>query len=370
MNLIQIIPVLLLIGAAQGFLLSLVLVTLRKGNKTANRFLATLLFLFSFMMLFHSLAQLSQPVTDKPDHESFSQLIFFLFGPLFYLYTVALTDKDFHLDWKVFLHALPLLLSVVLYGVFLPKYQDVRVAGLLDIFLPWMMMIQMSIYLFLVIKCLQRHSHNIKQAHSSLEKINLNWLRFLTVGNLIIWPVAFLTEMIKGDSEAWNYVWMLISVFIYIMGYLGMRQSEIFAGRPGDLESLKESTSRKYEKSTLKPEDAETFFEKLQSIMRTEKPYLENNLTLPALAGKMRISVHHLSQIINDKARQNFFEFINSYRVEEAKRLFRDPQKQQLTIAAICYETGFNSLSSFNTLFKKLCGVTPSQYRKNQPSQE
>jgi AraC-like DNA-binding protein len=149
-----------------------------------------------------------------------------------------------------------------------------------------------------------------------------------------------------------------------------MRQSEIFAGQPDDPDSLIESTSRKYEKSTLKPEDAEKYFEKLQSTMQADKPYLENNLTLPALAGKMKISVHHLSQIINDKARQNFFEFINSYRVEEAQRLFRDPQKQQLTIAAICYETGFNSLSSFNTLFKKLSGVTPSQYRKNQPSQE
>jgi AraC-like DNA-binding protein len=370
MNTIKIIPILLLVGAAQGALLSLVLLTIKRANRTANRLLALLLFLFSFMMFFHSLSELSQAVPEESDHDLISQLVFFLFGPLFYLYTIALTHKDFRLGWKESLHALPFIISMVLFTVLLSGPDYGNILNFIDKFLPWLMMIQMSIYLFLVIKLLQEHSSRIKQQHSSLEKINLNWLRFLTVGNLIIWPVAFLVEMIKADSEAWNYVWLLISLFIYMMGYLGMRQSEIFAGQTDDPELQIQPEHTKYRKSTLKPSDAEKYFMELQSLMEKDKPYLNNNLTLPSLAGYLGISVHHLSQVINGRAKQNFYDFINRYRVEEAKTLLSDSLKQNLTIAALCYEAGFNSLSSFNTLFKKVTGATPSQFRRKHLDQK
>jgi AraC-like DNA-binding protein len=365
MNANQTISVVLMAGAAQGFLLSLVLFTITKANKNANRLLALLLFLFSFMMFFHSLAQLSPTVSEKPNHESLTQLVFFLFGPLFYLYTVALTRKDFHFTWKTILHTLPFFTSIVLFSLLQVGVKNESVASMIDKPLPWLMMIQMSIYLFWVIKVLQQYSRDLKQSHSSVEKINLNWLRFLTVGNLIIWPVAFLVEVMKGDSEAWNYVWLLISIFMYMMGYLGMRQSDIFAGESEDVDFPLEPERAKYKKSTLKPDDAERYFEKLEALMETDKSFLKSDLTLPVLARQIGISVHHLSQVINDKASKNFYEYINSYRVEEAQRLLTDPEKQNLTIAAICYESGFNSLSSFNTLFKKTTGKTPSNFRKN-----
>jgi AraC-like DNA-binding protein len=108
---------------------------------------------------------------------------------------------------------------------------------------------------------------------------------------------------------------------------------------------------------------SEGYLKKLEAFMVEERPHLDSTLTLPQLSGQLGISVHHLSQVINDKRKQNFFEFINCYRVEEAKLLLRDKNKQHLTITAIGFEAGFNSNSSFNDVFKKQTGQTPSQYR-------
>ncbi len=99
--------------------------------------------------------------------------------------------------------------------------------------------------------------------------------------------------------------------------------------------------------------------------MEVDKPFLDHSLTLPRLAEKLSISIHDLSQIINERLKQNFFEFVNSHRVGEAKKILSDPEYENLTIAAIGFETGFNSTSAFNAAFKKHTGMTPSQYRTN-----
>ena len=98
--------------------------------------------------------------------------------------------------------------------------------------------------------------------------------------------------------------------------------------------------------------------------MNKEKPFLESDLTLSGLANKLFITPHELSQVINERLNQNFFEFINHYRVEEAKNMIIDPANKSLKMAVIGFNVGFNSTSAFNTAFKKHTRVTPSQFRK------
>ena len=98
--------------------------------------------------------------------------------------------------------------------------------------------------------------------------------------------------------------------------------------------------------------------------MRTEKPYLDGDITLQKLAKALGISPHHLSQTINEHLKQNFFDFINTYRIEEAKRMLLDPAKKHYSILAVSEEVGFNSKSAFNTAFKKQVKMTPSEFRK------
>jgi AraC-like DNA-binding protein len=121
---------------------------------------------------------------------------------------------------------------------------------------------------------------------------------------------------------------------------------------------------QRYEKSTLTLERSDTYLQKLLDLMNTEKPYLDGDLTLQKLAKALSVSPHHLSQTINEQLNQNFFDFINTYRIEEAKRMLRDPGKKHYSILAVSEEVGFNSKSAFNAAFKKHVNMTPSEFRK------
>jgi AraC-like DNA-binding protein len=118
----------------------------------------------------------------------------------------------------------------------------------------------------------------------------------------------------------------------------------------------------KYERSGLKREKAEELARKVAQFMEVEKPYLESRLALNQLADRMGVPKNHLSQVVNDQLNSNFYEFINRYRVEEFKRRIRTGDKKNLTILGHAYDSGFSSKSAFNDIFKKLEGVTPSDF--------
>jgi AraC-like DNA-binding protein len=105
---------------------------------------------------------------------------------------------------------------------------------------------------------------------------------------------------------------------------------------------------------------------KLNGLMNVEKIYLENELDLPAVAERLGISVHDASYLINKISGDNFYNFINQYRIQEAKRLLISPEGKKLNMLGIAYEAGFNSKTAFNTAFKKWVGISPSEYVKQQ----
>jgi AraC-like DNA-binding protein len=97
--------------------------------------------------------------------------------------------------------------------------------------------------------------------------------------------------------------------------------------------------------------------------MEHERPFTDGDLTIQKLAAQLSVPSHHLSQVINERLNQTFSDFINSYRVEEAKRRLLDPAAKHLSILGIAEEVGFNSKSSFNSVFKKHTNMTPSEFR-------
>jgi AraC-like DNA-binding protein len=142
------------------------------------------------------------------------------------------------------------------------------------------------------------------------------------------------------------------------MFFRGLRQPAIFSG-------YNENESRaKYKKTSLVDAVKEDFKNKLLLYMETQKPYLEPSLCLNDLAKKVAIPPHHIFQVLNTSLNQNFFDFINSYRIKESRRLLSEQGPDKKMILEILYETGFNSKSVFNTAFKKHTGMTPSQFRK------
>jgi AraC-like DNA-binding protein len=140
-----------------------------------------------------------------------------------------------------------------------------------------------------------------------------------------------------------------------------MKQPEIFLNSSS--EASDPVQSEKYKRSGLSDELADEIGKKLKDFMASEKPYLDNDLTMQKLADRMNVSNHNLSEVINSKLNLSYYEFINNYRVEEFKNRIADPESERYNLISIAFDSGFQSKGTFNSIFKKFTGMTPSEYK-------
>ncbi len=364
----------LLFAATQGLFLGIVLLTHRRGNRRANRVLAILIFLFS-LRLVETVAYWTKYLLVIPHFWLTTASFYFLFGVLLYFYAGFLSSENFKLRAKDWLHFLPFAiylswlvsfyrLSAEIKLNFLQRFiaiENPKVA--LIYFILYLVQIShMLLYTVLTLRLLKNRSQTINGAPISIEKVSLSWLWNLTIGFgsfvlLTLLYVVWLQLGLPYSRAVDALVLIAMAGMIYTIGYKALRQPEIFSG-PSALKS-----APKYEKSALTPARAEIYLSKLAHAMESEKLFIDSDLKLLDLAQRIEISPHHLSQLINEKLGQNFFDFINHYRVEEAKKLLADPAKSQFTILSLALEVGFNNKASFNSAFKKHTGMTPSQFR-------
>jgi AraC-like DNA-binding protein len=209
---------------------------------------------------------------------------------------------------------------------------------------------------------LWKHRRSILNQFSDVEKINLNWLRILTWGIGLIW----MTVIFFGSE---NITFSVVVIFIFAIGFFGIRQMGIYSPEniipPQDILSENKRAGErkeKYSKSGLSKEKSAELYSSLIELMTTKELYKNNELQINDLAVDLDIHPNYLSQVINEKEGKNFYDFVNSYRLKEFKRLIALPKYKQFTLLSIALECGFNSKSSFNRYFKKETGQTPSQY--------
>ncbi|MEO9870081.1 MAG: helix-turn-helix transcriptional regulator, partial [Ekhidna sp.] len=168
--------------------------------------------------------------------------------------------------------------------------------------------------------------------------------------SFLLYYVLVWTGLLKVE---YDYVISLASsFFIYFIGYHGFQKQEV----------LKMNEGRNYDKSSLSPSASHSIMKKLKALMEDEKPYLKNSLRLNDIADQLQILPHHISQVINEIEEKNFSDYINKYRIEEAKKLLIESNYKVLHVA---FDSGFNNKASFNNAFKKTTGVTPSKYRES-----
>ena len=232
--------------------------------------------------------------------------------------------------------------------------------------------IQLGVYLFISIRRLIKHSRKIRNEFSDIDKINLAWLRNLLLGLSCIYLI-YLGDQFFPDLMQVNVLGDLVTVIavilIYAMGYLGLRQPAIFTStaetRPYPSAEGIDRSQEKYLRSGLDKETSRIFLDELTRHMEQDKPYLQGDLVLPQLAQQLGISANYLSQVINQQLHVNFYDFVNGYRVEEAKQLIQGAGQKPPNILNIALDSGFNSKSAFYTAFKKATLMTPTQYRKS-----
>jgi AraC-like DNA-binding protein len=183
-----------------------------------------------------------------------------------------------------------------------------------------------------------------------------------------------LAEYFQMETQADYALHVMIALLIYTMGYLGLRQPEIFREETernrGSSQSstVTESDSvpqkEKYQKSSLDSEQAVQLAVLLTEKMQENSLYLDSQLTLPQLASAIATTPHYLSQAINGHLGKNFFDFVNEYRIEEAKRRIGAVEKGRMNVLAIALDSGFSSKSAFYTAFKRHTGMTPGEYKQ------
>ena len=298
----------------------------------------------------------------------------FFYGPLLYLYINYSINNNHQLRKKDYLHFLPVV-SIYLYMCrfyFFYSAEEKRLVdqGVIDDFDTFSNVLLLALivsgvaYTVYAYRLLNRHKLLIDSNFSNTERINLNWLRSFIWGIGIIFltvAIVLITRDFMGLTYPFNPDFIFYSIIVFSilsLGYFGIRHQNIFADNV--VIEVEEKTKAMYQKSSLKEELAKEKHNTLADLMFNQKPYLDPNLTLNSLAQLLDIPPHHLSQIINQFEEQNFNDFVNKYRVEEF--IERASQVSHLSFLGIALDSGFNSKSTFNTVFKKHKGVTPSQY--------
>jgi AraC-like DNA-binding protein len=359
-----------------GICLLLILLLASKAGKTlADNILLVWLLLIAGHLTLYVFS--IQTITTNNVHWLLGTSLPFpmLHGPMLYLYTAAMTNQLPHNRNWILVHFIPALVAVLFFLPVLLRSAEGKLAfirsggeGYQGANLLRIILLQVSgfVYVLWALWLLRRHKLNISQEFSYEERINLNWLRYFIYGLAAIWLIIVVT---KSDY----YIFGGAAVFIVFLGYFGIRQVGIFTTGnlyqtapvpviPVPVEVIEDNPRRKYASSGVTGEMSREIHQRLVQLMKEEKLYTEPDLSLSILADKINVHPNYLSQVINEIEGKTFFEYINSLRVEEFKRLAALPESRQFTIMSLAYDCGFNSKSSFNKNFKKATGLSPSEY--------
>ncbi len=298
---------------------------------------------------------------------------FLLFNPAFYLYIKSLTDKKFKIKPILLLHLLPFVFFEVFAYVFsetisLKTFFETDTTTWFRLAFAAANLVSWLAYNSLSFAALYRHRKKILQEFSSIHnQKSLGWAVFIFVFYNLYCLSAYIigiTVVIIAEKpllpHIYNYSALLF--LIYLLSFYGLRQTEIYSKKqsPQDKEG-----DEKYKRSLLSDRQKLSIKNRIIEYFEKEKPYMNPELSMDILSENISIPKHHITEILNTQLGSNFFGFVNKFRVEAVKKMLDDP-KNPYSIEAIGYECGFNSKSSFFTVFKKTTGMTPMQYKRKK----
>ena len=375
-------------GALQGYFFAGILFFQQRGNLRANRWLSLIVLLVAYFLTVE-VFRLSGLYHRFPHTIGTGMPFWYLLGPLLYFYVKLLLDNQYRFSpWHI-LHLLPFAQHVYRVWPFYMRAGEEKIRLLqrtfdapagFDIIYIILAGLLLS-YLGVCIRLLRLEQPVLEGYPGENRRASIAWLKRL----LIAFAIYIVFDTIAGhlliffrqSLEMMTLTTMLVmSAFVQMVAFTAVRHPEkLFppqqAWPPGSPPPLTENSSpdaavprQKYQNSALTDEDAEYYLANLLNIMDKERPYLNSELKLADLAGMLGISTHHLSQLLNQKLGANFYDFVNEYRIREIQQRLLDPAYQAYTILGIAFDTGFSSKTSFNRLFKKLTGFTPSEYVK------
>jgi AraC-like DNA-binding protein len=347
-------------------------------NRLANRWLGVFLACVACVLLGRVLPG-TTVAAHYPRLLGWLELTRLAMAPAFYLSVVQFTAPNRPWQGRDGLHFLPWLLFLLAMLPHLLGWGPTGVAGLsghaasvgraLVFAAP---KVQAIGYWLAAYVALRQHQRQVLHLTAQPEPIDLQWLK------QVLWGLTLLVGLWLNELF-FHLGWVLPLTplgylgAVFYLAYYALRQREVFAFSAPIRAEIQElwqeeepelpspaPTSAK--QARLSPSQVGYWQQQLLRLLETEKLYLEADLSLPALAQRTGLSTHELSYVLNEGFGVNFFQFINAYRVAEAQRLLASAQHQHLSMVGIAFEAGFSSKTTFNTTFKKVTGLTPSQF--------
>jgi len=374
-------------------------------NTKANRWLGFFVFIIGCTFISTYMIKTETTISNSFLFKCLNSLQFLLAPGLYIsvLYFVKPTKAFRKIDW---LHFIPFIIYVLAENIWNYGKESISTCSLFAInkevsflvrdILPFLTLF----YLIKSYTALVRHKANLKLISSTINKIDLDWLvqfLFILLLTVIIWINDALFEL-PFLTEATPFVY---TVSIFFLAWFSIKQKNIFAFREkdikeisdvleyedcktdikvfpviaesandidaaGDVTEVSEPAEAKPKLKRLSAEQVANLSVQLSSLMENDKLFLDNDLNLATVAEKLGTGIHETSFLINETTKDNFYNFINKYRIEEAKKLLASAKMDELNILGIAFASGFNSKTTFNTTFKRIVGISPSQYSKEQ----
>lgn len=385
------------IGILQGILLAAIIYFHPRADRSVNSFLALYIICTTGVMTLPFIMQ-----AFSWQKSFFVQPLPLLPGPLLYLYMRSFKEI---ITWKKLLpHFIPFCLFFFLaywnlsaMAAKFPGASEMPAEVLhhpVTITLVYIKLGQLLCYYFLARKTLLSYQRSIQQLFSETSRFDLQWARLLINGYLmlIVTSLLLISLMIRYPEHFKLLLLIDMAIatpYMYIATFKGIMQPTIWQLQPGiNKETVEEemleaeeieteinranhenSSPSNLSKPGLNPGKINGITKRIIALMEEEKLYQETELTLQQLADKLKLPPYQLSQAINEGLNKNFYDLINGYRVEEAKRLLLESKSKNYTILSIGFEAGFNSKTTFNTVFKKMTGQTPTGFIVQQTGQ-
>jgi len=362
--------VLIFICIFQGFLLAYIFLFNKNFRKKSSVAL-------SIGLIALSIAGVWEIIQDLELHKQYNILNYLpisnlsVAGISFYYFVVFLLTPKYKFSQKDYLFLLPFtfifLLKIfyysihLVYPVYLETHQQTR--NILSIITNYLPILYLAWIIQSLLKKINLYHQNLFDNFSDTEGKDLYWLRnfiYILIALTVIW-FSIISLMFFYQTRIWPFyfMWIAVSLIIIWLAYFVILRRDVFA-----IPVFKEKKPLQNEKATLS-DKTEEHYQKLLTLLQQEKLYQDAQLNMDTLAEKTDLSNGYLSKIINQKEGKNFYDFINSYRITEVKNRLSHPDFAHYSILGIALEAGFKSKSTFNAVFKKMTGMTPSVYKKS-----
>lgn len=300
---------------------------------------------------------------------------------MLYLYVISITfNVPFRSDYLIRHSLFFIVYSVSFIGISalyspvgfknsIPYFIEKHQAGVLLDLLTFPMAAVPVVYIVLCFLALRKYRKILPGYYSALEKINLDWLKYIVISLIVLFIGVFciIASGTRSKAISFDQIFKIVAVvqsgYLFCIVFFSLRQSLVFH-QQGVLD-MNNAVIKEEKISVQDKNRAGLVSQKLLQFMEKEKPYLDEELSLQKLSLLMNISTHQVSQAINQGLHTNFYKFVNAYRIEEVKNKLTNPEFEKYSILGIAFESGFNSKSTFNKIFKEETGMTPSEFKKS-----